>query len=97
MLISESAGANEDPASLNWGPDADTDGDSKCDRICLWRFDFGERPKRRAKLFWRLGLEPAIPNGQACHGYLTVSFVFWGAHPIVQGNALRRVMAVFDK
>jgi hypothetical protein len=46
-------------------------------RICLWRFDFGERPKRRAKLFWRLGGEPAIPNGQACHGSLTVFSVIW--------------------
>lgn len=34
----EKAGPNEDPAMLNWNTDAD--GDLRCNRICLWRFEF---------------------------------------------------------
>lgn len=37
----EKAGPNEDPAMLNWTTDrGHTDGDLKCNRICLWRFEF---------------------------------------------------------
>ena len=63
------------------------------------RFDFGERPQRQAKLFWRLGSQTALLNGHCSKGPLTAVPRNSGGWEIAHTStavALRRVMAVYE-